>query len=279
MRLLAAFLAAMSLGVGTGLLTGAVPPVRRARPADSRLRSRLPRIGIRAWARALGAGAFALIVAASAPVALAGAAVGWAGYRRVRVRRRLQTQAAIREAWPDGLRHVVAAVRSGSSIATALEDLAAAGPSPLRRLLGPFGSRIRMLGVVGALEAVRAEAADPTTDRVVEVLVLAHERGGTIVPVILDDLADATAADLAVAEEIRTSVLEQQLNARIVFVVPWVLLGLLTVRPGPYREFYGSAPGLVILGLGAALSLGGAGLVARLGRKPLEPRVLGQVPR
>ncbi len=278
MRLLAALLAAVSFGVGTGLLTGAVTPAGPSRVA-SRLRSRLPRMGIRTLAPALGAGSCALIVAASAPVLFAGAAVAWTGFRRVRAKRLLQVRAAVREAWPDGLRHIVAAIRSGSSITTALEDLASAGPEPLRRLLGPFGNRIRMLGVVGALEAVRAEAADATTDRVVEVLVLAHERGGSIVPIILDDLADATAGDLLVAEEIRTSVLEQQLNARIVFVVPWVLLGLLTVRPGPYREFYTSRPGLAVLALGALASMGGAALVSRLGRKPVEPRVLGEASR
>ena len=65
-------------------------------------------------------------------------------------------------------------------------------------------STARMLGTVPALEVVKESLADPTSDRVVEVLILAYERGGPIVREILDDLVVATTKDLKVLDEIES---------------------------------------------------------------------------
>ena len=96
-----------------------------------------------------------------------------------------------------------------------------------------------------------------------------------MVPDILRDLAEATTQDLRTAEEIRTNALEQRLNARIVFVIPWFVLVLLTARQGLYREFYQSPAGFLVVAFAAVLSLGGSLLVARLGREEVEERVFG----
>jgi tight adherence protein B len=133
----------------------------------------------------------------------------------------------------------------------------------------------RTLGVDASLALIREELADPTSDRVIEILLVAYERGGSIVPEVLTDLAEATTRDLRTAEEIRTGALEQRINGRIVFVVPWLVLLLLTSRPGPFRDFYASGAGIVVVAIGALASLFGAWLVARLSRDTIEPRVLG----
>jgi len=111
---------------------------------------------------------------------------------------------------------------------------------------------------------------------VIEVLIVAHEKGGAIVPEILRDLAEATARDVWAAEEIDTAALEHRINARVVFVLPWLVLVAMTVRDGPFREFYATPLGLMVIAVGGVMSLGGAWLVARLGRTPDEPRVLGR---
>ena len=89
-----------------------------------------------------------------------------------------------------------------------------------------------MLGTGPALELVKEELADPTSDRVLEVLILAHERGGAIVREILDDLVDATTRDLKLLDELETEGLEMRINARAVVVLPWLVLVALTARPG-----------------------------------------------
>jgi tight adherence protein B len=190
-------------------------------------------------------------------------------------RKRSQRLALIQEAWPDGLRDLLSSVRSGASLPTAIEDLASFGPAPLREAFQGFDVYSRSLGVVAALEMVKDDVADPTTDRVVEVLILAYQRGGTVVPQILEDLAEATTRDLWTAEQIRTEALEQKINSRVVFVLPWLVLIAMTARPGPFRDFYSSTAGLLVVAIGGVMSLIGVLIATRLGSQPSEPRVFG----
>jgi len=117
--------------------------------------------------------------------------------RRGRLRMR-----ELQAAWPDGLRDLVASISAGRSLTQAVSALAAQGPLPLRAAFGRFPELARMLGTVPALEVVKEDLADPTSDRVIEVLLLAHERGGSIVRSILEDLVDATTRDLKLLDEL-----------------------------------------------------------------------------
>jgi hypothetical protein len=110
---------------------------------------------------------------------------------------------------------------------------------------------------------------------VIEVLVLAHERGGQIVRDILEDLVAATTRDLKLLEEIETEGLEMKINARAVLVLPWLVLVALTIREGPFRDFYRSAGGLIVVVVAGLLSLAGGYLIARLARTRGEQRVFG----
>lgn len=191
-------------------------------------------------------------------------------FSRVRTRRLSE----VRRTWPDGIRDVVGGVSSGMSVQRAVENLAASGPAPLREAFGRFPMLARTLGVVPALESIKEDLADPTSDRVIEVLMIAHERGGILIPDILRDLADTTSRDLAATEEEQTEALEQRINARVVFMLPWLVLVALTFRPGPFRTFYSSPAGIVVVAIGAILSLFGIALISRLSRPQEEPRVL-----
>jgi tight adherence protein B len=188
-------------------------------------------------------------------------------------RRRTAHLRAIQAAWPDGLRDIGSSLAAGRSLRHALDTLAATGPPPLRDAFTRFPSLARMLGPVAALEVVKAELADPTSDRVIEVLILAQERGGPIVARILDDLVVATTKDVKVLEEVESEGLEMKLNARAVLVMPWLVLVALTIRAGAFRDFYSSSAGLVVVLVGAALCGLGAWWIGRLGRAHEERRV------
>jgi tight adherence protein B len=190
-------------------------------------------------------------------------------------RKRSQRLARVLEAWPDGLRDILSSVRSGASLPTAIESLASFGPEPLREAFQGFDVYSRSLGVVPALEMVKEDLADPTADRIIEVLVLAYERGGSVVPAILDDLAEATTRDLWTMEQIRTEALEQKINSRVVFVLPWVVLIAITARSGAFRDFYSTRAGVVVVVIGGLMSLLGVLMASRLGAQPPEPRVFG----
>jgi tight adherence protein B len=99
---------------------------------------------------------------------------------------------------------LIASVRSGASLSTAIEGLASFEPAPLRTAFQGFTVYSRSLGVVSALEMVKSDLADPTSDRVIEVLILAYERGGPVVPEILFDLAEVTTRDTWTMEQVRT---------------------------------------------------------------------------
>jgi len=133
--------------------------------------------------------------------------------------------------------------------------------------------------MVPALEVIKEELADPTSDRIIEVIILAHERGGAIVPEILRDLADATVRDVWTLEEIETQSLEQKINARAVFVLPWLVLIAITARPGPFRDFYAGGGGLIVVLAAGVMSGFGMWLVSKLGAEPDEPRVFGGAAR
>ncbi|MDH3190804.1 MAG: hypothetical protein OEM39_09250, partial [Acidimicrobiia bacterium] len=148
----------------------------------------------------------------------------------------------------------------------------------LRRAFANFGIYARSLGVEAALEMIRADLADPTSDRVIEVLLLAHERGGSAVPAILDDLAEATSRDVWATEQIRTEALEQKINSRVVFALPWLVLVAMTARSGPFREFYSSSAGVLVVALGGLMSLVGIAIAIKVGSSPEEPRVFTGVP-
>jgi tight adherence protein B len=190
-------------------------------------------------------------------------------------RRRAARVRELQEAWPDGLRDLAASLAAGRSLGHALNTLAESGPQPLREAFTRFPMLSRMLGPVAALEVVKAELADPTSDRVIEVLILAQERGGPIVSRILDDLVVATTKDVKVLDEVESEGLEMKLNARAVLVMPWLVLVALTIRDGAFRDFYSSAAGLVVVLVGAALCAFGAWWIGRLGRAHEERRVFG----
>lgn len=192
-------------------------------------------------------------------------------------RKRAQRLARIQEAWPDGLRDILASVRSGSSLPSAIEHLATFGPEALREAFQGFDVYSRSLGVVPALELVKQDLADPTADRVIEVLILAHERGGAVVPEILEDLAEATTKDLWTMEQVRTEALEQKINSRVVFVLPWLVLVAMTARSGAFREFYSSSAGLLVVVIGGVMSVIGIAITSRLGAQESEPRVFAGV--
>ncbi|MDQ6854523.1 MAG: hypothetical protein M3046_12665 [Actinomycetota bacterium] len=230
-----------------------------------------------AGSAAVGGIAFVAIAALTgAPLVAAVPAGGVAALPRAYfARRRAAHLRRVQAAWPDGLRDVIASIAAGRSLSQALNALAASGPAPLQEAFARFPMLSRMLGTVPALEVIKEELADPTSDRVIEVLVLAHERGGQIVRDILEDLVAATTRDLKLLEEIETEGLEMKINARAVLVLPWLVLVALTLREGPFREFYRSTGGLVVVLVAGVLSLVGGFLISRLSRTRGEQRVFG----
>lgn len=275
------FLAATATALALGMILSyqASNESRKSRRRSARRVTR--RIGdvspLQFWATSAVAGALAFVLVLALTglvvVSLVPALVVATLPKAYFARKQLQTSAAVLEAWPDGLRDLLSSVRSGSSLPSAIENLGIFGPPPLREAFGSFGVYSRSLGVVPALEMIRADLSDPTSDRVLEILILAHQRGGNVVPQILSDLADATTRDVWTMEQVRSEVLEQKINSRVVFVLPWLVLVVMTMRSGAYREFYSTTAGIMIVLFCGVLSVVGIAIASRLGAQAHEPRV------
>ncbi len=285
MRLLAGVATGFFVYLVAGFLTGNAPSFRRSRAPRTSAEGQaqwLTQAGVdltprQFWTGSLFVGvlgfgfAWALSgawVVAAVP-ALTMALLPRTYFSRQRSRRLAETV----QAWPDGLRDLTASIQSGKSLPQAVEAMAATGPPALRRAFERFATLNQMFGTRAALEAIKEDLADPTSDRVIEVLAMAYERGGSSVTGILTDLADAVTEDLRTLEEIRTAELEQKINARAVFALPWLVLLIITIRGGPFREFYQGSAGVVTVLIGGILSLAGLLIVSRLGRDPVESRV------
>ncbi len=233
----------------------------------------------RFWLGSAAAGLLALLIlvalTGSVFVALVPAVAVALFPRSYFARRRRLRMREVQTAWPDGLRDIVASIAAGRSLTQAVNSLAATGPVALREAFARFPELARVLGTGPALELVKEELADPTSDRVLEVLLLAHERGGPIVRHILEDLVAATTSDLKLQDALETEGLEMRINARAVVVLPWLVLVALTARPGPFRDFYRSSGGFLTLVVAACLTAVGMIFLGRLGRDEDEERVFG----
>lgn len=188
-----------------------------------------------------------------------------------RRRRRLESAVA---AWPDGIRHLLAQVGAGATVHTALLSLAAHGPLALREAFARYPMLAVLRGPEAALRTVRAEMADPTSDWIIEVLLVALTEGGALALDILGTLAREASADLHVAAEIRAANLEPRITLKAAFAVPlFVLLFLCVARPD-YGSFYQSAAALPSVLVAGGFSLLGLTVGRRLIREAEQRRVL-----
>ncbi len=287
MRLLIALAGGFTAYLLAGLLAGVAPTFRRPRrrPRQGRIQQWLIQVGspltpIQFLAASAGVGlaawlALGLVMgewfSSFFPAVACSGYVAWTYERRRRERLR-----DIAEAWPDAIRHLLSYVRSGSTIPLAVNALAAQGPLPLRSAFEGWEERARLLGFATALEILREQLADPTSDRVVEVLLIAHEWGGELVATVLSDLANEITEDLRTERAIRAEGTTQRIESWVVGVAPWLLLIYLTASQGAYRAFYQTGRGrLVVLAAGIWWAVGL--LVLRAVKKQeAEPRVLGR---
>ncbi len=189
-------------------------------------------------------------------------------------KRRATATAERLDAWPDVIRDLTAHLRASMSVHAALCEVGRTGPLPLRPFFNRYAGLSATLDHRSSLEVVREELADPLSDRIIEVILVAFEQGTSVVMDVLDDLAASTTADLRLTEQIRTSQLETKLESRGAAVLPFAVLALLCSSTGGYREFYSTPAGWVIVILGGIMALGGMLAINRLGVIPSEQRIL-----
>lgn len=193
------------------------------------------------------------------------------GYVRSRARKRRVTQ---RDVWPDVVDHVASAVRAGLALPEALVQLADRGPAELREPFAAFAHDYRASGRFSeSLDRLKERLADPVADRLVEALRLAREVGGSDLGRVLRTLSTFLRDDARSRAELEARQSWTVNAARLAMAAPWVVLLLLATR-GSALQAYRQPTGVLILVIGAVVSLVAYQLMTRIGRLPQEQRVL-----
>jgi tight adherence protein B len=223
--------------------------------------------------------ALAVLVLSSAvsrtlPIAVAfGGFAGLAPTSLVRYRRR-KRRTELRDLWPEAVDNLASAVRAGLSLPEALAQLGVRGPHELRRPFQRFGEDYRASGKFSeCLDRLKASLADPTGDRIVESLRLARDVGGTDLGRLLRTLSAFLREDARTRAELETRQGWAVNGARLAVAAPWLLLGDLSLNPHAVHA-YNSAAGVFVLAIGGGISIVAYRMMIRIGRLPVEERVL-----
>jgi tight adherence protein B len=188
--------------------------------------------------------------------------------------RRRQRQEELRSAWPDAVDNLASGVRAGLSLPEALAQLGVRGPDSLRPAFARFGEDYRASGRFGeSLDRLKVTLADPVGDRVVESLRLAREVGGADLGRLLRTLSTFLREDARTRSELEARQTWTVNAARLAVAAPWILLGLLALRPEAVRA-YNTPQGFALLAFGAGVCAVAYRLMLRIGRLPTEERVL-----
>lgn len=281
--------ALVGLGVGIGLLLvwsafTSPPLVRRTARGAGRTQRLLEAAGLGQVSPAAyatlcgGCGLLALLVVQAVsrtlPVALTFGVIG--AYLPVavvagRARRR---QREFAEVWPEAVDNLSSAVRAGLSLPEAVAGLAERGPEPLRPAFAQFALDYQVTGRFGeSLDRLKERLADPVGDRVVEGLRIAREVGGGDLGRLLRNLSGYLRDDLRTRTELEARQAWTVNGARLAVAAPWLVLLVMSAQSEVIRR-YASPAGVLVLAVGAAACLVAYRAMVRIGRLPIERRIL-----
>jgi tight adherence protein B len=281
---------ALLLGIGVFLVYDACTSEPRVRaPRDRERSGRAARLLLEAGypgvsvgqltAVSAGSGCIAMIVVlvafASPTIAVVAAVSATCGPTTFLRSQRRSRRRSLRQSWPEAVELLAGAVRAGDTLPAAIGVVADRGPETLRPAFRSLAADQRVSGdLAGALERAAVVLADPTADRVLVTLSVAHRVGGRELGRVLRTLASFLREDLAVRKEVEARQSWTVVAARVAAAAPWLVLALVASRPQG-RAAFDSVQGMVVLVAGAAATLIGYRLMLSLGRLPEEPRVLG----
>jgi tight adherence protein B len=279
----------VGLGIGIGLLliwsAFFIPRTRRPEPrAHGRTAQLLARAGLHDVSVtgfalvcvATGAiSSFAIqVVSGTPPVAVVFGLMGaWlpVAVLSSRARRR---QREFAEVWPEAVDNLASAVRAGMSLPDALAALGVRGPEPLRDAFDQFALDYQVTGRFGeCLDRLKARLADPVGDRVVEGLRVAREVGGGELGRLLRNLSGYLREDARTRSELESRQAWTINGARLAVAAPWLVLLFMSFQSEVIHR-YASSTGVVVLAFGAAVCLVAYRLMMRIGRLPVERRIL-----
>ena len=205
---------------------------------------------------------------------LAVGAMGFVGFGYVRNQRESRYR-RLQQAWPGLIDHLRAGIRSGSDVTTAVMALPDTLPPDIRQGVEHFRAAIdRGMDTDAALTELASRWANPVSDRICQVLRMAHEVGGTDLPSVLLQLQHSVRSDLAVRENARAAQSWIRSAALLALCAPWIVLVVIGTREQTIGA-YQSVQGTVILLVGALVSVVAYRMMKSMGALPESTRWIG----
>ena len=170
----------------------------------------------------------------------------------------------LQKGMPEVLRLLCIALESGSSLVMALRYAADNCDDPLA---GELKRTVWDLeagqGFDEALENLRARTGGSEFAYLAVAMEIQHQSGGSLTS-ILENVSTLLQQSAELKEELRTKTAQGRLSSRIVALVPFVLLGILSIfSPGYLVEFLSSPLGICLFALAMLLEVAGVLLVRR----------------
>jgi len=172
---------------------------------------------------------------------------------------------AMREAIPDALRSMSVCSHAGFSLLQTFQQVASEVDEPLATL---FLTAVHDLEtgrtVSEALDAFKCGVDVSELSFVAVALDVQHRAGGSLSQV-LEAAHDSVESELGLKRTLRVQTAQAKLSARIVSVMPFILIALFSfISPGFLAPFFSSPVGFFLLGLAALMQVSGIFLVRRL---------------
>lgn len=214
------------------------------------------------------------VVSRAFPVALAFGVIAGALPLSILAGRARRRQREFAEVWPEAVDNLASAVRAGLSLPDGLAGLAVSGPEALRDAFGQFALDYQVTGRFGeSLDRLKERLADPVGDRMVEGLRIAREVGGGDLGRLLRNLSGYLREEARTRSELEARQAWTVNGARLAVAAPWVVLLLMSFQSDVITR-YSSATGVLVLVVGAAACVGAYTAMVRIGRLPVERRIL-----
>jgi len=189
--------------------------------------------------------------------------------------RRRRNREAVAESWPDFLALMSGRISAGATLPDAF--IAAARRAPDRLASGIQGVEESVMfgdGFAPALERLKTQLDDPTSDRILTTLEFAHRSGGHRVGAVVASLGASISDELRLRRAHTAALTEQRLTAAVALAAPWILLTL-TISTNPQAaSAYRSATGTAVIIAGFVLTTLGFAAARRSARLSQAPRVM-----
>ncbi len=178
------------------------------------------------------------------------------------------------DVWPDVVDDLASAIRAGMSLPQALTELSKSGPLVLRPIICACLVSYHATGdFTGALMDLKNAVDDPTADKFVAALVLAHEVGGADLGQVLKTLSEVLRADAKIRGEIVARQSWTINGAKLAVAAPW-LTALVLCTHSEASKAYLSPGGIRILLFCLLTSVIAYATMMRISQLPKEIRVL-----